>query len=78
MTQIETPVLLTAKEATALVRLSDKTMLRATERGEPTGRFRVIGRNGRPGVVRYRRAELLAWAGVTTPLGKSVAHEQAA
>ena len=51
---------LTGPEAASLANLSEKTLKRAADRGEPVGRFRAPGR-GAGGAVRYHRATLAAW-----------------
>ena len=52
---VDEPLTLTGPEAARLTNLSEKTLKRAQDRGEPVGRFRVGT------AVRYHRAALLAW-----------------
>ena len=51
----DSPLSMTGREAARLTGVCEKTLKRASDRGEPVGRFRVGT------AVRYHRAALVKW-----------------
>lgn len=65
----QTPVILTAREAATLMRLSERTLLRLAADGRGPRRIRLT-----PGRIAYRRDDVLAWLAARAGEASDAAH----